>query len=57
MSQNATNRDKHKNETSQQILANNLSKYHVNTRKVCFPIQRFVLMSLIYKIMTNFCAI
>ena len=46
MSQNATNRDKHKNETSQQFLANIFPKYRVNTRKVCFPIQRFVLMSL-----------
>ena len=55
MSQNATNRDKHKNEAYKQFLGNNLSIYQVNTRKVCFPIGRFVSMSSIYELMANFC--
>ena len=31
------------------------SKYHANTRKVCFPFGRFVSMSPMYEFMTNFC--
>ena len=30
---------------------------HVKTRKVCFPIRRFVSMSSAYELMTNCCAI
>ena len=40
----ATNGDKHINEASKQTFANICSKYHVNTRKVSFPIRRFVSM-------------
>ena len=45
---NATNRNKHINEASKRSFANNLSKHHVNTRNVCFPIGRFVSMSSTY---------
>ena len=30
-------------------------KCHANTRKVCFPVGRFVLMSLIYELTTKLC--
>ena len=45
VTQNATNRDKHKNQASKQKFVQNLSNNHVYTRKVCFPIGRFVSMS------------
>ena len=44
VNRNATNRDKHINEASKKHLPTISSKFLVNTRKVCFPIGRFVLM-------------
>ena len=49
VTQNATNRDKHINETSNKPLPTIFSKYFVNTREVCFPIGWFVSMSSIYE--------
>ena len=57
VTQKATNRDKHINEASKRSFANNLSKYHVNTPKVCFPMGRFVSMFSISELMTNCCVI
>ena len=57
VTRNVTNRDKHMNEASTQFSAAISSKYHVNTRKVCFPIGRFVTMFSMYELMTIFCVL
>ena len=41
---------KHRNKPLRPIF----SKYHANTRNVCFPIKRFVTMFSIYELLTNF---
>ena len=43
----------HRNKLLQTIF----SKYHANTRMVCFPVGRFVSMSSIYELMTKVCVI
>ena len=54
VTRNATNRDKHINEASKQIFLNIFLKYSANIRKLCFPIGRFVSMSSVYQLLTNF---
>ena len=53
MTRNPTNRDKHINEASKQTFPAISFKCHVNTRKVCFVIGRFVSMSSIFELMTK----
>ena len=50
---NATNQDKHIYEASKQFLPAISSRYHGNTRKVCYSIGRFVSMSSTYKLIAN----
>ena len=53
ITRNPTNRNKHINEASKQTFATIFLKYHANTRKVCFPIGRFVSMSSIHELMNE----
>ena len=53
LTQIATKRDKHINEASKQTFLTIFSKCHVNTRKVCFLVGKFVSMSSIYNLMTK----
>ena len=39
------------------VLPTIFSKYYVNTRRVCFPIESFVSMASIYEFMTKFCVV
>ena len=54
---NATNRCKHKMKHPNKLLPTISSKFPVNTRRVCFPIESFVSMASIYEFMTKFCVV
>ena len=57
VTRNATNWKQLHKWTIKTKFANTFFKLLYNTRKVCFPIGRFVSMSSIYKIMTKFCVV